>query len=191
VNIYDVIISRRTIRQFEPRSVGRAILEKVVNAGRLAPSAANMQPLEFVVVDDEAVRKEIFPCLKWAAYIQPQGDPRPGHEPQAYIFVLVNTRIREKMSEYDVGAAIENMILTALGEGIASCWLISIDRPKVVEVLGIPKQYRVDSVLALGYPAQESRVEEFVDSPKYWQDPDHTFHVPKRKLESVLHFNKF
>ncbi len=191
MSIYDLILSRRTIRQFEPRPISRTILEKVINAGRLAPSAANMQPLEFVVVDDEALRMEIFPCLKWAAYIQPEGNPRPGHEPQAYIFVLVNDRIREKMYEYDVGAAIENMILTALGEGIASCWLISIDRPKVVELLEIPGHYKVDSVLALGYPAQESRVEEFADSPKYWQDPDYTFHVPKRKLESVLHFNKF
>jgi len=43
----------------------------------------------------------------------------------------------------------------------------------------------------LGYPAQVSKAEDFVDSTKYWQDEDSTFHVPKRKLENVLHFNEF
>ena len=191
MNVHDAIVSRRSIRQFAPRPVGRDVLEKIVNAGRLAPSAANLQPLEFVAVDKEGPSNEIFACLKWAAYIAPQGNPRPGQEPQAYIVVLVNTGIREKMYEYDVGAAIENMILTALGDGLASCWLISIDKPKIAELLKIPPQYKVDSVLALGHPAQVSVAEEFADSPKYWQDSDLTFHVPKRKLASVLHINGF
>jgi len=191
VDIYDLIVSRRTIRQFEPRPIDRKILEKIANAGRLAPSAANMQPLEFVVVDEEGVRKEIFSCLKWAAYIAPQGNPRPGHEPQAYAVVLVNSEIRKNMYEYDVGAAVENMILTALGEGLASCWLISIDKLKVAALLNIPARYKVDSALALGYPGQESKVEELTDSSRYWQDADLTFHVPKRKLESIIHFNRF
>jgi nitroreductase len=188
---YDLIISRRTIRQFKPQPISRDILTKIVNAGRLAPSAANLQPLEFVVVDEESLEKEIFSCLKWAAYITPRGNPKPGNEPQAYIITLANSQIREKMYEYDVGAAIENMILTALEDGIASCWLISVDKARVAELCNIPEHYKVDSVLALGYPAQESRAEEFKDSCKYWQDADGTFHVPKRKLEDIVHFNKF
>jgi nitroreductase len=191
MSIYETIISRRSIRQFSSRPVGRDLLERIVNAGRLAPSAANLQPLEFVVVDDEALRYRILPCLKWAAYIHPAGDPKPGHEPAAYVFVVVNTKIREKMFEYDVGAAVENMAIAAAGEGLGSCWLISIDRPKVAELLGIPEHYRVDSVLALGYPGHVSKVEDFKDSPKYWQDADMTFHVPKRALRSVVHFNSF
>ena len=83
--------------------------------------------------------------------------PGPGHEPQAYIVVLVNTRIREKMYEYDVGAAIENMILAALGEGIASCWLISIDKPKVVELLGIPDSLQAGFRPGLGISRPRSR----------------------------------
>ncbi len=191
MNVLDVIVSRRSIRQFAPRPVGRDVLEKIVSAGRLAPSAANLQPLEFIAIDEEGPRKEIFACLKWAAYIAPQGNPRPGQEPQAYIVILVNTQIREKMYEYDVGAAIENMILAGLGDGLGSCWLISIDKPKIAELLKVPSQYKVDSVLALGHPAQVSVAEEFADSPKYWQDSDLTFHVPKRKLASVLHINGF
>jgi nitroreductase len=191
MTIHELIVSRRSIRQFKPRAIDRAILERLVDAGRLAPSAANMQPLEFFVVDDPALRAKVFPCLKWAAYIQPAGNPKPGLEPTAYVFVLVNTKIREKMFEYDVGAACENIGLAALGEGIASCWLISIDRRKISEALGIPEEYRIDSVIALGYPAEASTAEDFKDSPRYWKDEAGGFHVPKRKRADVMHVNKF
>ena len=191
MTLHDLIVSRRTIRQYKPRPVDRAVLERLVDAGRLAPSVANMQPLEFYIVDDPAMRAAVFPCLKWAAYIQPEGNPKAGQEPTAYVFVLVNTKIREKMYEYDVGAAVENICLAALGEGIGSCWLISIDRPKIAEVLGIPEEYRIDSVVALGYPAEISTVEELKDSPRYWKDEAGGFHVPKRKRGDVMHLNKF
>lgn len=191
MSVYDIIICRRSVRQFLARPVERKTLERLVNAGRLAPSAANLQPLEFLVVDDEAVRAKVFPTLRWAAYIHPDGDPGPGREPRAYVFVLVNTQIREKMHEYDVGAAVENMALAALDEGLGSCWLISIDRPRVQEILGIPEGYKIDSVLALGYPDETAVVEAFKDSPKYWKDLDGTFHVPKRALQDVLHINTF
>jgi nitroreductase len=191
MSVYDLILKRRSIRQFEPRPIQRQILEKIVSTARLAPSAANLQPLEFIVVDDETLKKELFRCLKWAAYIAPLGNPEPGREPQAYVVTLVNTQVREKGHEYDVGAAMENMILTALGEGVGSCWLISVDRPKVIELFNIPEPYKVDCVLALGYPAEHPKVEELKDSCRYWKDAGGQFHVPKRKLESVVHFNRF
>lgn len=191
MSLYDLIISRRSIRQFKQEPVSRDILQKFINASRLAPSAANRQPLEFVVVDEEKIRKEVFTCLKWAAYIAPEGNPKPGHEPVAYIVVLVNSEIREKGFEWDVGAAIENMILAALEKGIGSCWLLSVDREKLREILNIPENYKIDSVLALGYPDENPVIEDMKDSIKYWKDQAGQLHIPKRKLEDVIHFNKF
>lgn len=191
MSLYDLIISRRSIRQFKQEPVSRDILQKLINASRLAPSAANRQPLEFVVVDEEKIRKEVFTCLKWAAYIAPEGNPKPGHEPVAYIVVLVNSEIREKGFEWDVGAAIENMILAALEKGIGSCWLLSVDREKLREILNIPENHKIDSVLALGYPDENPVIEDMKDSIKYWKDQAGQLHVPKRKLEDVIHFNKF
>ena len=190
-DVRDIIFGRRTIRQFRPEPLPRDLLKGLVDAGRLAPSAANMQPLEFVAVDDRAVCAEIFPCLKWAAYIVPAGNPKPGQEPAAYVVTLVNTAIREKMFEYDVGAAMENMVVAALGQGIGSCWLLSIDRDKLKTILGVPDGYRIDSVLALGYPAESPAVEDLTDSQKYWKDGEGRLHVPKRTLRSVLHLNRF
>jgi nitroreductase len=190
-SFYEMIVARRTIRRFKPDPVPRELLERLVDAGRLAPSAANLQPLEFIVVDGAGPRAEVFPCLKWAAYIAPAGDPKPGEEPAAYVVTLANTEIREKMFEYDVGAAMENMILTALEEGVGSCWMLSIDRDKLQAILGVPEHYRIDSVLALGYPAEEPTLEVMGESYRYWKDADGRLHVPKRARASVAHFNKF
>ena len=190
-SFYGLIAGRRTIRSFKPEPVARELLERLVDVGRLAPSAANLQPLEFIVVDEAGLKAEIFACLKWAAYIAPAGDPQPGKEPAAYIVTLANSKVREKMFEYDIGAAMENMTLVALAEGVGSCWMLSIDRDKLRVALGVPEEYRVDSVLALGYPAEEPAAEVMEESCRYWKDADGRLHVPKRALATVLHRNRF
>lgn len=191
MGLYELILSRRSIRQYKPKTVSKEILKKIVNTARLAPSGANLQPLEFIVVDKEDIREKIFPCLRWAAYIAPEGNPKKGHEPRAYVIILVNTNIRDKGYEHDVGAAVENMILQAWGHGIGSCWVASVGKEKVQEILEIPENYIVDSVLAVGYPDEEPVIEDMKDSIKYWKDRNGRLHVPKRKVEDVIHFNKF
>jgi len=142
-------------------------------------------------VDEESKRKQLFPCLKWAGYIAPEGNPKPGQEPQAYVVVLVNTEIREKEFEWDSGAAIENMILAAWEKDIGSCWIISVDKARVKTVLNIPASYKVDSVIAFGYPAETPVIEDLEDSVEYWKDEHGYLHVPKRKLADVIRFNEF
>ena len=191
MSLYELILSRRSIRQFKPEPVSRSILVKLVNAARLAPTGANLQPLEFVVVDEEEVRKRLFPCLRWAAYIAPEGNPQPGQEPMAYVVVLVNLKVREKGFGRDVGAAVENMILAAWEESVGSCWIANADTGKIKDMLSVPEGYQVDSVLALGYPSEEPVTEEMKDSVKYWKDSKKRLHVPKRALDDILHFNSF
>ncbi len=192
MNVYDLILSRRTIRQFKPESIPRDLLTDMMNAARMAPSAANRQPLEFIAVDDPELRNRIFPCVKWAAYIAPEGDPKPGQEPTAYIVNLGDTEVRTSGFEWDMGASIENMILTALERGVGSCWMLSIDRDKIREILNIPSRFKIDSILALGYPAEESVAEKMNgDSVIYWKDDRGVMHVPKRDLNKIAHFNGF
>lgn len=190
-NLLDLIRRRRTIRQFRQEEIPENTLLELADLGRLAPSAANMQPLEFLVVNEPEARKKVFPCLRWAAYINPAGNPKPGQEPTAYFLILINTRIRQDGYEYDVGAAAENIILGALTQGIGSCWLISIDRERLKNILEIPNWYKIDSVLALGYPAESPLLEDLMDSVKYWKDETGVLHVPKRRLTQVVHLNRF
>ena len=191
MSLYDLIFSRRSIRKFKPNPIPRESLQKLVNAARLAPSAGNLQPLEFIVVDEVKKRDQVFSCMKWAGYIAPEGDPKPGQEPMAYIIILANTEVRKNNFERDSGAAVENMILSALEDGIGSCWHTSIDRENIRKFVGLPDSYEIDSVLSLGFPAETPVVEELNESVKYWKDEDGQLHVPKRKLEDVIHFNEF
>lgn len=191
MSLYELILSRRSIRQFRQEPIARETLQKLVDAARLAPSGANRQPLEFVIVDEDRVKKDLFLSLKWAGYITPQGNPRLGYEPTAYIIVLANTTIRAKGYEWDAGAAIEHIILVAMEEGIGSCWIASIDRELVRKTFQIPENYKIDSIVALGFPAEQPVTEILVDSVEYWKDDNSQLHVPKRTLESVTHFNKF
>ncbi|MCX5642642.1 MAG: nitroreductase family protein [Candidatus Omnitrophica bacterium] len=190
MTVYETILKRRTVRSFQPRTVPGSILEKMVNAGRLAPSAANLQPCEFLIVDEQDLIAAVFSTLQWAGYVTPAGNPPEGKRPVAYIVLLLNQE-KSQGGISEAGAVIENMILTGLEEGVASCWLGSVDRGQLVKILNIPDYCRIDSVLALGYPDQENQVEDFAGSVKYWLDENGNFHVPKRSLKDVLHRNTY
>ncbi len=191
MGIYEVAISRRSIRRFKDISIPHEILERCVNAARLAPSASNLQPLEYIVIDDDQLLPQVFSILKWAAYISPAGNPPQSQRPKAYIIILKNRDIGVSSSVYDVGAAMENIILVALEEGVGSCPVASVDRDKLRRTLDIPNGYEIPLVLALGYPDESPIAESFDGSVKYWKDEDGVLHVPKKKLEIVLHWNTF
>ena len=83
------------------------------------------------------------------------------------------------------------MILVALEEDIGSCLFGSVERNKLRNTLNIPDDYEIPLVLALGYPDESPVGEPFEGSVKYWKDEKGVLHVPKKKLETVLHWNTF
>jgi len=189
MSVYELICRRRSIRRFKELPLPREVLEKCVDAARLAPSAANLQPLEYLVVDEEELLPRVFATLRWAAYISPAGDPPEGHRPRAYIVMLKRRDLGVEPSVYDVGAAMENLILAALEEGLGACPIASIDREALRRALSIPEHYEIPLVLALGYPDESPVVEPFEGQVEYWKDEEGVLHVPKRKLEDILHWN--
>jgi nitroreductase len=190
MKVYDTIIARRSIRRFHQKPVNLTILKKCVNAARLAPSAANLQPLEYCIVTDKELCSHLFEALSWAAYIQPKWTPNEAERPTAYIVVLVKDT-KNPYYERDVGFATENIVLAAEGEGLGSCILCNIERSKIQDLCNIPLTLAVDSVIALGYKAETSVVENMGDSVKYWRDEHNVLHVPKRKLDDIVHVNRF
>jgi len=82
-------------------------------------------------------------------------------------------------------------MLQAWSEGIGSCWLLSVQRDPLRQLLGIPPGWDIDSVIALGYPSEKPRIEPAVGSIRYWKDQQGTLHVPKRELRSILHINRW
>lgn len=194
MKIYNAIISRRTIRKFRQKPIKLSILKRMVNAGRLAPSAGNLQPLEYVIAVNDSLREKIFPNVRWARYIAPEGNPKNNERPVAYIIILVNKEISfGSFFKYDVGASAENITLAALEEGIGCCWIGSFNRKKIENILKIPEQYSADLVLALGYPLENP---EYYDiekdkSIKYHKDNSGVLHLPKRKLDDIVHIDCF
>ena len=190
MEIYKAIISRRSIRRFQQKEIPIDLLKKFVNAARLAPSAANLQPLEFFIINDKKLCEKIFETLSWAAYITPKWAPIEGERPVAYIINLIKDS-NNKWVDRDVSFASENIVLAAEEEGIGSCIMCKIDKTKIQEILNISKNMIIDSVIALGYKAEKSVIEDYKDSVKYWRDKDQVLHVPKRKLEEIIHINEF
>lgn len=190
MDVGDAIASRRSIRRFRQRRISYGVLTDAVDLARLAPSASNLQPLEFIVVDELELCASVFEWLAWAGYVRPLRDPSPDKRPVAYIVVLVNTKISRSAAR-DVGAAVQNLILATAAEGIGSCWIGSIDKARIAELLGVPESLDVDSVVALGYPDEQPVVEESSGSVKYWLDEADVLHVPKRPLREVLHRNGY
>ena len=186
ITVYKSIIARKTIRRFKQKTISTFILKRLINAARLAPSASNLQPLEFIIIKDQDICTKIFPHLRWAGYVAPYGTPSSAERPVAYVAVLVNRiKARPKYVAYDVGAAVQNIILAAWEQGIGSCWMQAINRSKIKAILNTSKDYQLDSIISLGYQAESPVVEEFRGSVKYWKDKKGTLHVPKRNISQI------
>jgi nitroreductase len=191
MEVLDIIRARRTIRFYEQRAIPVADLRELVDAARLAPSAANLQPLEYVIVHDEEVVARVFPTLAWAGNVAPRRNPPEGKRPVAYIVVLVNRQVCASGGAHDAGAAIENLLLAAWEKGLGGCWIGSVNRDEVRALLSVPDQLDIDSVVSLGYPAEQPVAEDTSASVKYYLDESDTLHIPKRRLADILHENGY
>ncbi|MCP5005829.1 MAG: nitroreductase [Planctomycetes bacterium] len=191
MSVYETVMRRRTVRRFKQIPLSPGLLKRIVNAGRVAPSSANLQPLEYVVIDSAPLVEKTFDTLKWAGYIFPGGNPPLGERPMVYLVILVNQEKSSGNCHQDAAAAIENMILVALEDGVGSCWLGSIDRDKLQNILKLPEYVIIDSVLALGYSNESPVTEKMEDSVEYWKDKEGVLHVPKRDLEDILFYNEY
>ena len=187
MDLEEVIYKRRTIRRFKQDPISLDTLKKLVDFARVAPVARNVQALEFIIVESAEIRKKLFPLVRWAGSLpEEQRTPEPGREPTAYIIVLVNTKIKRPFVDFDVGAAVENILLGAINFGIGSCWMAAIDYKKIPELFEIPEHYDLKQVISLGYPDEESVMETYKDSYAYWKDSDGKMHVPKRELDDII-----
>lgn len=185
---YEAIMKRRAIRQFKRDKIDSKTLIKIADAGGLAPTAANLQPLRFLIIDKPELSSRIFETLHWAGYL-PDWAPPKNKQPAAYIFILVDSEIRKSMYEYDVGLAAGNIMVAATSFGLGSCCLAVSNKEKTAEILGISDRYLLSLVIALGYSAEKSRVEEMKESVKYFRDEEGILHVPKRKSDDIIHVN--
>jgi nitroreductase len=197
MNVYEAITKRRSIRRFQNKAVPYEALEKCIDAARLAPSGRNQQLGEYVVINDPKVLPGIFENIGGSAKLPPdKGGPRPEQAPKAYTIILINKTLegdanRRRVTLIDVGLAAENIMLTALEQGIGCCPILMFNEADIKLLLEIPDSYDVALVIAMGYPHESPVADLATDSVNIWVDEKGMRHVPKRKLADIIHKNKF
>ncbi len=159
----EVLKTRRSVRTYRSGTVPKEILEEIIDCGRLAPSANNGQPWEFVVVTDSGMRRKIAEATDFGRFIA-----------QAAACVVVLSHETKYYLE-DGSAASENIMLAARAHGLGSCWVAGDKKPYAVDIcrlVGAPAGTKLISLLAIGFPAE-------VGEPA------------KRPLNEVLHWEKY
>lgn len=186
MEVYQAIQNRRTVRRFRQTPLSVSQLRKYVNAARLAPSGANLQPLKYVIISSEEMVKQLFEHVHWAAYLAPEGTPEAGERPTAYIAQIADLTIKKNGYELDAGAAMENMLLAAEEDGVGSCWMGAIDYDKISKLLGLKETEKLIAVAAMGVKAEQPAEETWQGDVKYYKDENNMLHVPKRPLDEVI-----
>ena len=186
--IEDLVRKTRSYRRFfEDHSINMETLRGFVELARLSASAANRQPLKYILSNKEETNTIIFPKLVWAAYLKDWGGPEQGERPSAYIIVMGDKEISDSFG-CDHGIASQNILLGATQMGLGGCMVGSIDRKGLREEMQIPDRYEILHVIALGKPKEEVVIETVGPDGdiKYWRDESEVHHVPKRTLDEII-----
>ncbi len=155
--------TRRSVRAYTGKPIPKQILEDIVDCGRLAASAINIQPWEFGVVTEPEMLRKVAEATDHGKFIA---------DAAACIAVITQTT---KYYLEDGSAATQNMLVAAHAHGVGSCWVAGDKKPyapEVCRILGAPEGYKLVSLIALGYPAENPQ-------------------KAKRPLADVLHWEKY
>lgn len=186
--IADLVKKNRSYRRFyQDVAIDVTTLTDLINLARLCPSAANLQPLKYVISCEPGKNALIFRHIAWAAYLKDWAGPKEGERPSAYIVVLGDTRLAKSFG-CDHGITCQTILLGAAEQGLGGCMIGSVKRKQLRDALAIPAHLEILLVVALGKP-KETVVIDAVGPEgniKYWRDTEDVHHVPKRGLEEII-----
>ncbi len=184
----ELIRKNRSYRRFyQDVSVDLETLRELVNLARLSASAANLQPLKYILSCDPETNALIFPHTRWAGYLKDWPGPAEGERPAAYIIILGDTTISKSFG-CDHGIAAQSIMLGATERGLGGCMIGSIDRDGLRRALNIPEHLEILLILALGKPKEKVVIEEVGPDGdiRYYRDSADVHHVPKRALRELI-----
>lgn len=153
----DLVRARESVRDYDPgRPVPREVLERILEAGRLAPSACNLQPWRFIVVSSPGALARVRPCYKGTWF---QDAPHvlavAGRRKHAW-----TRRDGYNSLETDLAIAMDHLILAAAAEGVGTCWIAAFDPAALRRALELEEGEEVFAVTPLGYPRGNYRRRE-------------------------------
>jgi nitroreductase len=159
----EALKTRRSVRAYTGEPVSREAMEDIIDCGRLAATAINIQPWEFVVVTEKEMLRAIAGAADFGSF-----------SAQAAACVVVLCKGTQYYLEDGCNAS-QNILVAARAHGLGACWVAGDKKPyagKIRQMVGAPEGYRLISLLAIGHPAEEPRND-------------------KRPLSEVLHWERF
>ena len=201
LDLLNVITNRRSVKEYSPKKVSEEAIFRVLDAARWAPSAHNAQPWRLIVIQDFATKQRLSRAManRWNKDMSKNGVSKNQRESllrasverfEKAPIIIIACLTMENMDEYpdeqrkkieyvmaiqSVAAAIQNMLLTAHGEGLGSCWFSAplFCRDVVRTILKIPQNVDPQALITLGYPAYRP------DAP------------PRKPLQEIVHQNRW
>ena len=178
-NLLDVMYSRRSIRCYqEDKQVEHDKIIMLLKAAMAAPSACNLQPWEFIIVNDKDGIKKLRECID-------NDNGRYYNAPAAFI-VCCNTSYLpwEGEGEMDCSAAIENILLAATVMELGSVWIGAFDDKSIRKNFDIPDYVAINGVVYFGYPDEEKMPRtQYTEEAIYWQKYDVQREHPARSID--------
>lgn len=174
-------------RFFQDKEISKETLLDLLELTRFCGSAANKQPLKYILSNTKDRNGLVFASLTWAGYLSDWPGPEEGEKPSAYIIILLDRTISEN-PWVDHGIAAQTMLLGAVEKGLGGCIFGAINKERLRNNFSIPEHLDILLVLALGWPKEQVVLEDVPSSGniKYYRDEKAVHHVPKRKLEEIL-----
>ena len=153
MKFHELVAGRESIRSYDPkREVNEAVLEKIIEVGRLAPSAGNRQPWQFLLISTQEMLKKVRRCYT-----------REWFQEAPHILAVLgcvdDAWLRSgdgyNSLETDLTIAMDHMILAAESEGVATCWIADFDRDMLYDTLSVAENERIFAISPLGYAKKD------------------------------------
>jgi nitroreductase len=157
----EIIQKRRSIRNFKNKPVDDTAIRSIVDAARLSPSACNAQPWRFIAVTEKSLLEELVN--------RGMGGAVPNKWASSAPVIIIGCAVLNLMTHYlgeavkgiqyhqiDMGISMEHMVLRATEMGLGTCWIGWFREKNIRKILNIPKDWKIISLIALGYPQNES-----------------------------------
>lgn len=150
MEFYELISKRESIRDYDPeKPVLKEVLNRILDAGHLAPSAANRQPWTFVLVSSKEKLEDVRECYH-----------REWFKQAPHVLVIVGRKSESWVRGYDglnsvetdLAIAMDHIILAAENEGVGACWILAYDHEKLAKAIDLKDNEVIFSITPLGYP---------------------------------------
>jgi len=173
MDVFEAIVSRRSIRAFKPDQVSEELLDKILEAARWAPSAGNLQAREFILVTDPELKRKLCNAAFGESFIE-----------EAPIDIVVCANERRSAQRYgergeklyciqDASASVQDMLLAAHALGLGACWVGAFQERNVSQTFNLPNGVKPVAIIPLGYPVE------------------HPSTTPRMRLKDLVHKNRY